>query len=207
MKKESAFQQQGTIQDTIDVLQLLQSIQSMSILRIFPQFSKQHLPRSFCNTQLSVVCIINEDKKGPAFIRLNSIDMSKCVEYRDLDVLKAEEYDQKLTEIIEHQHRQIWPHLNRQPGQEVIVVQSKTIDSSSIAFDAVFAFHHAIADGLSGMVFHRSMLKALGNPSENAHLKDHVVTIPDSICLKPAIERVVNFKVSWRFFLGVLWSE
>ena len=60
--------------------------------------------------------IINEDKKDPAFIRLNSIDVSKCIEYRDLDVLTAEEYDQKLTEIIEHQHRQIWPHLNRQPG-------------------------------------------------------------------------------------------
>jgi hypothetical protein len=132
--------------------------------------------------------------------------VSKCIEYRDLDVLTAEEYDQKLTEIIEHQHRQLWPHLGRQPGWKVIVVQSKNIDSSSTTFDVVFAFHHAIADGLSGMVFHRSMLKALGNPSENARLKDHVVTIPDSTILKPAIEKVVNFKVSWRFFLGVLWS-
>jgi hypothetical protein len=113
----------------------------------------------------------------------------------------------KLTEIIEHQHRQLWPHLGKQPGWKVIVVQSKNIDSSSTTFDVVFAFHYAIADGLSGMVFHRSMLKALGNPSENAGLKDHVVTIPDSTILKPAIEKVVNFKISWRFFLGgVLWS-
>jgi hypothetical protein len=148
--------------------------------------------------------IINEDKKDPAFIRLNSIDVSKCIEYRDLDVLTVEEYDQKLAEIIEHQHRQLWPHLDSYPGWKVIIVQSKTVNSSSI-FDMVFAFHHALADGLSGMVFHRSILKALNDSSESPSLKDHVLTIPDSITLKPALEKVVNFKVSWRFFLGVLW--
>jgi hypothetical protein len=150
--------------------------------------------------------IINEDKKDPAFIRLNSIDVSKCIEYRDLGVLTAEEYDQRLAEIIEHQHRQLWPHLDSQPGWKVIIVQSKTMNSSPTILDAIFAFHHALADGSSGMVFHRSILKALNHSSESPSLKDHVLTIPDSITLKPALEKVVNFKVSWRFFFGVLWS-
>jgi hypothetical protein len=150
--------------------------------------------------------IINEVKKDPAFIRLNFIDLSKCIEYRDLDVLTAEECDQKLAEIIEHQHQQLWPHLDSQPGWKVIIVQSKKLNFSSTIFYAVFAFHHALGDGLSGMVFHRSILNALSDSSENPSLKDHIVTILDSIILKPAIEKLVNFKVSWRFFLGVLWS-
>ncbi|KAE9368849.1 hypothetical protein N431DRAFT_470533 [Stipitochalara longipes BDJ] len=148
--------------------------------------------------------IINDDKDDPAFIRLESIDISKCIDHRILDSSTPEEYEQGLTEILEHQHRQLWSNIHCQPLWKLIIVQSKALSSEKTVFDAIFAWHHAIADGLSGMVFHRSLQEALNGPAIIA-MADHTIKISDTISLFPPQEEMIKFKISWSFLLAAVW--
>jgi hypothetical protein len=150
--------------------------------------------------------IINEDKEDPAFVRLESVDVSRCIEYRDLDSSTVEEYEQSLIEIIEHQHRQLWTDIHCQPLWKLIVIQSKALPSDGTVFDAIFAWHHAIADGLSGMVFHRSLQEALNDPA-NVKIVNHTIKIPESIRLFPPQEEMIKFKISWWFLLSAVWHK
>jgi hypothetical protein len=148
--------------------------------------------------------IINEDKDDPAFVRLESIDMSKCLDYRILDSSTPEEHEQSLIEIVQHQHRLLWLDMHCRPVWKLIVVQRKAQSSERTDFDAIFAWHHGIADGVSGMVFHRSMQEAL-NDSATVAIVDHTIKIPDSISLFPPQEDMIKFKISWWFFLAAVW--
>ncbi|KAN0093579.1 Alcohol acetyltransferase [Hyaloscypha variabilis] len=148
--------------------------------------------------------IINEDKDDPVFVRLESIDVSKCINHQVLDSLTPEEYEEGLIKILEHQHSQIWPNIHCQPLWKLIVVQNKATSSERTTFDAIFAWHHAIADGLSGMVFHRSFQEALNDPATVA-IADHTISVPNTISLFPPQENLIKFKISWLFLLAAVW--
>ena len=122
-------------------------------------------------------------------------------------MLSAEDHDRELEVILESQHRQLWPQLNSRPGWKVVIVSSRHLDATQMSFDAIFAFHHAIADGLSGMVFHRSILETL-NSSMQSHIPmDRILEIPNTITLGPAVENVITFRISWKFFLTAIWDS
>jgi len=148
--------------------------------------------------------IINEDKDDPAFVRLESIEVSKCIDYRVLESPTPEAHERSLIEIIEHQHRQLWPDTHCRPLWKLIVVQSKALSADRTVFEAIFAWHHAIADGLSGLVFHRSMQEALNDPATFT-IADHTIKIPDSINLFPPQEDMIKFKISWWYLLAAAW--
>ncbi|KAF4632365.1 hypothetical protein G7Y89_g5754 [Cudoniella acicularis] len=152
--------------------------------------------------------IINEDKEDPHFVRLESIDVSKCIEYQNLKVTSTEEHEQGLVEILERRHSTLWPNLHLLPGWKLIIVQSPALSSTGTTFDAVFAVHHAFCDGLSAMVFHRSLLSALNSrASSTPSLKNHILTIPSTVVLSPPVEKCVDFKVSWFYIIQQLWNE
>jgi hypothetical protein len=129
--------------------------------------------------------------------------MSKCIDYRVLDSPNPEEYEKSLIETVEHQHGELWPDLHCRPGWKLIVVQGK---HTWKVFDAVFAFHHAIADGLSGMVLHRSLMKAL-NDSAPVGTYQHILRLPDSIRLLPPMEEMIYFKISWWYLFSTIWNQ
>ncbi len=67
--------------------------------------------------------IINEDKNDPAFVRLDSIDLSSCITYHLPDLELSDE--DGITHLLEHQHRQLFPNLDSQPGWKVIIIPTK----------------------------------------------------------------------------------
>jgi hypothetical protein len=150
--------------------------------------------------------IINEDREDPAFVRVEAVDLSKCIDYRNLDSATMEEYEQSLIGIMEHQHRQLWPDIHCQPPWKLIVVQRKALPSDGTVFDAIFAWHHAIADGLSGMVFHRSLQEALNDPA-SVEIANHTIKVPESISLFPPQEDMIKFEISWWFLLSAVWHK
>jgi len=156
----------------------------------------------------SALCcgIINEDKNDPAFIRLETIDISKRIEYQEIEANTAEDHDRRLIEVLEAKHSELWPDPKTLPPWKLIIIQSKALSTEGPGFDAVFAFHHALGDGLSGVAFHRSFLQALNNSSDDT-LASPFVKVPESITLPPAMEKSIDFKISWWFLLTQLWNE
>jgi hypothetical protein len=155
-----------------------------------------------------VLCvgIIHEETENPAFVRLDSIDLSTCIEYRDVNASTQDEYNIALQKILERQHSQRWPALHCQTPWKVIVIQSKATPSPKITFDIVFAYHHALADGLSGLIFHRSLLEAL-NTTEIIENLDRQIAVPKDLTLPPPIEKQYRFKFSIPITLKEWWTD
>jgi hypothetical protein len=150
--------------------------------------------------------IINEDKNDPTFIRLDSIDISKRIEYREIQASTPEDHERGLIKVLEQKHCELWPDPKTLPPWKIIIVQSAALSSQGSKFDAVFAFHHALGDGLSGVAFHRSFLQSL-NDASNDKLASPIVKVPESITLPPAMEKSIDFKISWWFLITQLWNE
>lgn len=144
--------------------------------------------------------IIDENTEKPAFVRLDTIDLSKCVEYRDVIAFTLAEYNEVLENILERQHSLQWPDMPRRPGWKIIVLQSTALSSNKTSFDIVFAYHHALADGVSGLIFHHSLLDALESNTAVEN-QDRFIKIPRRITLPSPLENQLNFTVSLPFLL------
>lgn len=149
--------------------------------------------------------IINEDRRDSAFVRLESIDLSSCIRYHLPKPSQTE--DDAIAEALSFQHGQTWSNIDFQPPWKIIVVPTKKWpDTKGTGFDIIFAYHHALADGLSGVAFHRSLLEALNNPSDTTPLTNHVIQVPESLTLAVPLETAIDFKIGWIFFMKTILS-
>jgi Alcohol acetyltransferase len=166
-----------------------------------------------------VLCcgIINEDTKDPAFIRLKAIDLRQNV------TLKSEEAnaDEGLVNCLEEEHSKLWPDLRSRPGWRLILLNARRNENSKgtqigqpaaqaphVALDAVFVWHHALCDGLSGVAFHRSLLEELRRVSRQnlPFNRSPLIQIPDTLRLSPPIEKLMRFPLTWTFIGQQLWN-
>ncbi|KAH6722599.1 hypothetical protein BKA61DRAFT_702119 [Leptodontidium sp. MPI-SDFR-AT-0119] len=112
----------------------------------------------------SALCcgIINEDTNDAAFIRLDSISLSKCIRYHIPKPSQSE--DEAIVEALEFQHGELWLDLGTQPPWKIIVVPTRKFPETK-------------------------------------------GTVPRSITLTLPLEKAVLFKISWMFFLMILWDN
>jgi len=148
------------------------------------------------------VGIAGHDQPRPAFVQVLSVDLRQHVEWNALDA-GSPSYDSDLLGLIGSQHGLRFPDIDQRPPWRLVVVPNRAAGW----MDAVFALHHAVGDGTSVSLFHVHLLEAFNHPAElGAALRGHVLTIPEPPLLVPAQEDVVNFRMSWPFFLRQAWK-
>ncbi|KAJ6519129.1 alcohol acetyltransferase [Mycena sanguinolenta] len=118
------------------------------------------------------VALKNESSSEAAFTRLHTIDLSRIVEFRDSDSLQA---------ALEGQLGHGFDTEADAPLWRIQVLGDNTV---------ILAIHHAIADGLSTIAFHGSLLRALRNVSFGD--ASPLVRIPDALRMLPPVEAVTN---------------
>ncbi|KAJ3487894.1 hypothetical protein NLI96_g3226 [Meripilus lineatus] len=125
--------------------------------------------------------IRGDGSRDPIFVRLDTVDLSQVVEFRDDD-----------SSVIESVMTLHWLRPfdvgTSSPLWRLSVFQDNTV---------LFAYHHAIGDGQSGLAFHRSLLSALNRLAELPPVTSDVVSIPSSLAPQPALENVVKTSVSF----------
>ncbi|KAK6525810.1 hypothetical protein TWF281_010853 [Arthrobotrys megalospora] len=176
--------------------------------------SPEHLVRalhSVLSTHpiLSAGIQLPEEKTGtPSFIRLPSIDFTKSQKFIIWEASStssghANEYKKLLSRL----HNIPFPNeeLTTLPLWKVAVLKrsyntptahdSETNSEGRIDYEIAFAFHHAIADGLSGAAFHYSLVSALNNASEASSVGSNwdVYTPPKDLELLPPMDEVLDF--------------
>jgi hypothetical protein len=77
--------------------------------------------------------------------------------------------------------------------------------------DVIFTFHHAIGDGMSGVIFHETLRDVLNGPaSALPHLggaSGCVLALPDPPPAVPTIHGLVPFTTSWGYLLTQVWNS
>ncbi len=124
---------------------------------------------------------ISTPNDKPCFIRLPSVAVSQVVTFsanqNRLDTVLAEQFSQPF-EV--GSDSPLW-RLTIMPDDTVI-----------------FAYHHSIGDGQSGLAFHHSLLSALNKPHDTAADPQDVIPIPSSHVLRPPVENLTNVSVSFK---------
>lgn len=150
--------------------------------------------------------IVNEDLPNPAYVRLDEIDLRQCVFLRHVFEDPLSSHAKTVEEILSHQHSLLWQHLSTLPTWKLFVIPHQT--SSDIPFslvDIIFLFHHALLDGLSGLEFHRSLLKSL-NQAYEPDTSDPIIRVSQSIILPPPVETNLCLQVTYRRLLSELFA-
>jgi hypothetical protein len=116
--------------------------------------------------------MIQDEDSKPSFLRLDKIELPMVVQFSDHDDLEAAIQQQLSTRFDTVAQLPLW---------RVDVLNDGTV---------IFAFHHGIGDGLSGVAFHQSLLAAL----QDVIVGDEspLVSISQSLSLLPPIEAVTN---------------
>ncbi|KAB8256712.1 alcohol acetyltransferase [Aspergillus pseudonomiae] len=148
---------------------------------------------------------IGEETKEPYFVRLPNIDLSQSVFFqkREHGFPDAEDRDEELDALLSTQHNTAFEL--PLPFWRIFVLTDDA-DETERRFTVVFFFHHAISDGSSGKVFHRTFLQALQSLSSlTVDDVKEVITSPDSPLLPPG-EAVHPKPVSYSYLAVQLFK-
>ncbi|KAJ4394283.1 hypothetical protein N0V93_003500 [Gnomoniopsis smithogilvyi] len=154
------------------------------------------------------VGITGEGTNQACFVQVASMNVQDFISWKTTATKSSDEYDELLLHVIKTRLEQLWPDVAHRPPWQLLVVQNELTASETIVLDIVFAVHHALSDGKSTAVFHSELLRELNSPPcAVPELKDHVLRFSSPPVLAPSQEDLVQPKISWPFFLRVLWSE
>lgn len=154
------------------------------------------------------VGITNEDTNQACFVQVPSMNLQDFVNWKTTAAKSSDDYDQQVLHVVKGRLEQLWPDVASRPPWQLLVVQNELTASDNMVLDVVFAVHHALSDGKSTTVFHSELLRELNSPSSpTPALVNHQLMFSTRPVLAPSQEDLVRPKISWSFFLKVLWSE
>ncbi|KAF7327825.1 hypothetical protein MKEN_00362300 [Mycena kentingensis (nom. inval.)] len=125
------------------------------------------------------------------WVRLPSVDLSRIVEFSEMKTTST-----NLECVLEAQFARGFATMTDLPLWRVLVLTDNTV---------VAALHHAIADGLSGRVFHSQMLRALQKGHADAEDASPIVPVPQTLAMIPPIEQGLNVRPSLMLALSALY--
>lgn len=134
---------------------------------------------------------MGEDSPSPSFIELSCINLRKHITWLPHDTSKEailqEQLDTKFSDI------------ETRPGWRIVIITGDVLD-------VLFVWNHAICDGISGKIFHQSLLQYLNSSSEPANIKDGVLYLPKINDFPPAASSA-KYPISITYLGSMLWEE
>ncbi|KAK4105960.1 hypothetical protein N658DRAFT_562945 [Parathielavia hyrcaniae] len=188
---------------------------SVSLPALGGQALRDVLDTAVANVVLDIpslsVGIVGEDSNRAQFAQCPSIDLEHHLEYMEKGGVEPGTLHSMLLRILENQHDQSWPEIERRPPWKLtVVVRDPAPENGIIVLDAMFAVHHAVADGRSTALFHSKLLNELNHSSGRpAQLVGRVLDPKGagvSELVRPQ-EEFVGFSLSWGLLLKMLWRE
>lgn len=98
------------------------------------------------------------DSKKPYWLHLESLDLQNHITW--VHATSTDDYDALYSKISREQRETKFPNLETQPGWRLVVIKHET----RRFLEVVFSYLHAHADGMSGKIFHETLLRYLNAP-------------------------------------------
>ncbi|KAJ0117480.1 hypothetical protein J7T55_003896 [Diaporthe amygdali] len=153
------------------------------------------------------VAIADAHSKSPTWVQLETLNLRQHVTWHFKD--SEAELEGILQEILADEVDATYPELDSRPGWRVVVIRPQQTQFVEI----VFTWNHPHCDGMSGKIFHASLLEsldsaALGKDAENDTDDLSVIKLPDSPPnLPPPVEEICKLPVTLPFILKTMWEE
>ncbi|KAI0471835.1 alcohol acetyltransferase [Xylariaceae sp. FL0804] len=154
--------------------------------------------------------LAGQDSPKPCWVRLQQMDMTTMI--TQVEVSKPEDYDQRLQQVLVEHHNTPFPDLETVPSWRVTAM-TPVWDSADF-IEVVFAYNHALLDGMSGKIFHQALQRQLHSVSiEDAEalsalkLENHVLELPQDSKLSPPQQDAIKFATTWSFTIAFAWRN
>ncbi|KAM5341913.1 hypothetical protein ACJ41O_014944 [Fusarium nematophilum] len=132
---------------------------------------------------------VDEDKPDAYFASLPSVDLTRSIIFVERTTPSSEAEDRQLDAILEDQHNTNFKSgYGSLPFWRLVVLQ----EPEANGFTASFIYHHAIGDGVSGLVFHSAFRNALEAASSQSwsESKAEEAFVPDDTPLLPPLAQL-----------------
>ncbi|PWW73271.1 hypothetical protein C7212DRAFT_300064, partial [Tuber magnatum] len=157
------------------------------------------------------VTILGENTREPRFARLKSIDLEEVVQ---TILLPGEDTTAELDTVLSEQHSRGF-ELGRVPGWRCLILRDYEAEIGDVA--AVgggnggvwisFVYHYAIADGVSGLTLHKSLLTALSRPHKNPSFAGRYIVHPQRKPYPSSLESLIPLPLSLPRIVSEVWSK
>ncbi|OAQ90397.1 alcohol acetyltransferase [Purpureocillium lilacinum] len=165
------------------------------------------LARTVLDHPLLQCGVIDEDSPKPSFIELDAVDFANHVDWVTLNA--SDDLHGALRSTLEAGVGHNYPDGATRPGWRMVVLRPSGRGGPAV-LEAVFFYNHIAVDGMSGKIFHESLLNHLNShdpPEQLQSFQDRVLRLVDTAArFPPAPETIVTYPVSMCFFAGALWK-
>ncbi|GFP54314.1 hypothetical protein ACSS6W_002021 [Trichoderma asperelloides] len=158
------------------------------------------------------VGITGEDSGNAHFTHIPQFDLRDHVSVQSVPCETAQEYEDKIAEHQGWEHDQKWQNLETRPPWRITILRPTSNNEAVLSQlggqeDVFFAFHHSLMDGTSGRLFHELLLSALAAHQDQDKEIPTALSFPEPASLPEPLEAAVNFTLSFRFIVGILWNH
>ncbi|KAK9445443.1 Alcohol acetyltransferase [Metarhizium brunneum] len=141
------------------------------------------------------VAITGEDSPDPSFVQLSSVNLRHHITWRSPLASSKEQ-------VLQEQLDTKFTRLDTTPGWRIVILAQE-----EGTLDVLFAWNHAICDGISGKAFHESLLAHLNSATpSSADLHDGTLNLPPIRAFPPPATSA-KFPLGPRYLITALWDE
>ncbi|KAK5723901.1 Alcohol acetyltransferase [Elasticomyces elasticus] len=153
--------------------------------------------------------ILDVQSEAPKLAQQNALDLDDHVRYLELNDTHGDG-THTLQALLEHAHNEALDQWHLRPAWRLYVVPIPSVASMerTTQFHLAFTYSHALADGFSGMLLHKTLLRALNSPADNAFDNEPGFECQEGMkSLLPPLENAALLPISWSFLLRPLMGE
>ncbi|KAF4982095.1 hypothetical protein FZEAL_2201 [Fusarium zealandicum] len=173
------------------------------------EFWEHAVARNVLQHPMLQVGLIDLDSKKPAWVQLDSVDLSHHIEWQVID--SPEDYEESLNKNIEYQLDFKFTNLETRPGWRM-VVRKLSVDNM---LEVLFVWNHPNLDGTGAKIFHQTLLETLNTMEistaiklDEETLKNHVLkTTVTAENIPPTQEATTKQRTSRDAAATAAWKE
>ncbi|RTE78597.1 hypothetical protein BHE90_006921 [Fusarium euwallaceae] len=168
------------------------------------EFWERAVARNILQHPLMQVGQANEDSAEPAWVRLDTLDLSRHISWRV--VSSSEDYPTIRKKILQGQLSMKFVDLETRPGWRMVVLKQESDD----LMEVMLAWNHPHFDGTGAKIFHETMLETLNNArnSDLPVIRNHILkTVVNKQNLPPPQETAGNYSTSFGYMADTIWED
>ncbi|KAJ4261827.1 Alcohol acetyltransferase [Fusarium falciforme] len=169
------------------------------------EFWERAVARNIIQHPLMQVGQVNEDSTEPAWVRLDTVDLSRHISWRLVSSL--EDYPTIRKQILSEQLITKFTDLETRPGWRMVVLKQESDD----LIEVILAWNHPHFDGTGAKIFHETMLETLnqaGGGSDLQIVRNHILeTVVNRQNLPPPQETAGNYSTSFGYIADTIWED
>lgn len=150
--------------------------------------------------------VLDNDTSQSQLAQMSPIAIDDHLLMLDADSILAA-HDDETAALLKYAHNDRIPDLSTRPPWRAYVCPLRRPHERSTEVLVGFSYSHAIADGKSGLLFHRSFRHAMEQMHTLPYDGEPSFLPPPAAELFPPLEKAASLKISWAFLLGPLIGE